>query len=457
MAYLIVLTLLFSANGPAPHVFELDTQLGVTDIAVEDVNNDGQGDIFAVCADETAPEPTRHVAVFLGELNGGYPAESSFTLALDAAAGSLFFAEVDGQPPRELIVVDDAGGTVYRFNGNTFAVAAAPRFKSLMPRAVAAPPFLDIVKDLDKDGRDEWLIPVADGYEIRAADGLLARVPCAVHSDVRKGRGLAVSHDFPAVDSFVQLGCDREGLVFLSKTFAEFAAGEDWRQRTRYELPLRPQEQWEAEAQLADVNEDGLPDLILNQTRGTIKVTVVSEVYIASGAGAYPATPTNTFECQGAITNPLVKDIDGDGRQDLLLVSVPFNLKTFMALFLLNNITVHVDTHVFNGVGYANEPTFSQNISLEAPDEKRQIAYTMGDFNGDGRQDVAFGTRGDEIVIHTGGEDRFLSNRPWTRISIPAYGKARTYKLDDGPADDLIIFHPKAENKHHIEVVVFRQ
>ncbi|HIJ65577.1 MAG TPA: VCBS repeat-containing protein [Candidatus Hydrogenedentes bacterium] len=455
MVWAVLLNLIYVAEGSAARVFVLETEAGVTDVAARDVNADGHNDIVALCSDEAREAPNRHVAVFLADPEDFLPAKPTFTLDLDPAAGALFFAEVDGRPPAELVVTADLGAQVYRFERGRFMESSRPRFKSLLPRALAAPVFLDIAEDLDGDGIDEWLVPVASGYQVRTATGVRAEIACGVSSGIKQTGGLSISHRLPAVHTFQRPGDPQRGLVFLNRKAADFAYGEDFSERTRYEFPSGSRKEWDVAAEMRDIDGDGLPDLVLTETRGAIGREVVAHVYLAAAPGVYPEAPLATFECQGAVASPLLEDVDGDKKLDLLLIRIPYNVKSFISLFVLKKVTVHVDVYLFDGKGYAEKPDLRQNITLAAPEERGQIEYTMGDFNGDGRLDAAFGTSGDKLVVHTGKKKKFLSQRPWMEVAVPATGTARVYELGGGRGQDLVIFHPGAEHNCRIEVVVF--
>jgi hypothetical protein len=79
----------------------------------------------------------------------------------------------------------------------------------------------------------------------------------------------------------------------------------------------------------------------------------------------------------------------------------------------------------------------------------------VGDFNGDGRIDVAFARSSDKLVIHTGREDRFLSGAPWRKFDLPAFGVARPVFLDGNACRDILLFHPAGPHARRVELLVF--
>ncbi len=79
----------------------------------------------------------------------------------------------------------------------------------------------------------------------------------------------------------------------------------------------------------------------------------------------------------------------------------------------------------------------------------------MGDFNGDGKTDAAFGAGRDKLMIHAGGDAKFISPKPYLTLTVPAFGIARPYKLDDNKSEDIVIYHPGIARKENIELLVF--
>lgn len=454
MVILLLATLAGVFAAPAHYVLHEETS--IWDVALEDINGDGKVDVFALCCDEESDPLRKYLAIHLARGAGVYPPAPSFTLDLDPNVGTVYFAEVDGTPPVELVALDAESATVFRYNTSAFEPAKTCAFRSLLPSGSKEPLFLKkATEDLDGDGIDEWLIPTAACYEVRTADRLVAKVDCDVVSRIHMGDTVYITHRLPAYHAFDVEGYEQKCLAFLSDEYADFAYGPNWSEHTRFHIPENLEEKWEASAKMDDINGDGLPDLVVTQTKGTVNLRVLTQVYLANGPFSYPKVATATFETKGAIASPALEDVDGDERPDLVFIRIPFGLTTFVNYFLRGRVTVHLDVHVFNGTGFDPKPTFQTKLSLDAPEGREQVAYSVGDFNGDGRLDVAFGNKANKLAIFTGSEDRFMSKRPWITLELPTFGVARTEDLNNNGCDDIVLFHPAGDLKKQIEVVVF--
>lgn len=450
----VVVSMLFSAAQP--QAYALFTPLNTWDVAVEDLTGNGMKDIVALCSDEESYPLRKHLAVFLARDDGGYDSHPAFLHELEPEDGALFWAETDGAPPRELVVTRASGARVYGYADGAFRLLRETAFHALLPSGSREPRFLrDAAADLTGNGIDEWFIPVAAGFEIRTMDGLVCAVDCDVFSEIRSGDSMYIVHRLPAYHPFDVEGQEHKGLAFLSDEFADFAYGPNWSERRRFRIPVNLEEKWEASAQMKDINGNGLPDLVVTQTQGTVNMKVLTQVYMASGPFTYPDEPTATFEASGSIASPILIDVDGDGRLDLILAKIPFGVRAIVNFFLKRTLGIQVEVYLFDGERFSSTPDFRTSLSVDAPDGRERAAYTMGDFNGDGRLDVALGVRADRLEIRTGSADRFLSPRPWVTFDIPTFGAARPYDLNANGADDLIIFHPGGAHKRRIEVILF--
>lgn len=461
MAFWLAFTLAAAATAapsasPAPvhHVLHADTN--VWDVTAQDMNNDGVKDIFAVCCDPKSDPQRKFVAVYLADASGAYPARPSFRINLDPAVSTLFFAEVDGASPMELVAAHASGATVYQFKDNAMGPLSTCEFASIFPVGSEEPIFLKkTAQDLTGDGKDEWLIPTPAGYDIRNADGSIAKVNCHVVSEIRPGSTLYIMHRLPACHVFELEGQSQKSLAFLSDKYADFAYGDAWREQKRFRIPLNLDQKWEAASRMDDINLDGLPDLVVTQTKGSVNLQVLTQIYLASAPFTYNEKPSMTFETKGDIASPELKDVDGDKDLDLVFVRIPFGVTTFVNYFVRRKVSARVDVHLFDGKTFPEDPTFESKFTLDAPEGREQVAYTVGDFNGDGRLDVAIGEGANNLVVRTGSKDAFISSKPWVEMQIPTFGDADATDLNGDGREDILLFHPATDLYNRIEVLIF--
>ena len=434
----------------------LQNTLPVWDVAAEDLNGDGHKDLLLLACDEESYPLEKTASVFLANGGGGqYPDKPNHTLKLAPEAAALFFAEVDGEAPRELVAIHSRGAQVYHFDDGAFTPVDAPEFHSLYPTGSKNPIIVRRgAEDLDGDGIDEWLVPEPGGYELRHGETVVAEVPCDMYSEMRRGSSLYVYHRFPALLPYEVPGSKTKGLAMLSDEFADFAHGEGWKEHTRFKIPVNLEEKWEASSRMEDINGDGFPDLVVTQTRGTAKLEAQTQIYIAESPYTYPKTPNATFVAKGALVSPLLLDVDGDERKDVLVINIPFGLKNLMNFFMRGKVSVNLDAYRYDGTGYPEEPTFHTSLTMDAPEGREQVAYTMGDFNGDKHIDIAFSRTVDSLALHLGGEKELITSRPAYEVAVPSFGQARSIGLRGDDHDDIVLFHPGGDNSKRVEVIL---
>ena len=439
-----------------PEIYELTTDAPIWDVVAYDLNGDGQKDILALCSDNDAGPPQKVIALFLANADGSYPPQPTSVLKLAETVGVSFLAEIDGAPPKELVVVDHASATWYRFSNNEFTRGGETALQSLLPGGSKEPVFLrNAAEDLDGDGIDEWIIPVPLGHELYNASGRICAVPSDMVSETRQAGSTYIIHRLPSVAPFKFGDMKHKGIAFLSDEVADFSYGPGWTEHTRFRIPVDLPDKWDSSTTIKDINGDSIPDLMVTQTEGTAKMKVLTHIYIATGPFTYPETPTATFEKHGALTTPSLIDTNGDKKLDLVLIEIPLSVKSLFNYFVRNKLSTRINVYLFTDDGYPDAPSFRTNISLEAPNGREQVAYTMGDFNGDGFIDVAFGSGKNKLSIHAGTGQGGLSSRPLFTLDLPAFGIARKVRLDNDEKDDLLMFHPSGSHQNRIHVIRF--
>ena len=442
------------AASPQAYVFNLETT--VCDVAVKDISGDGVSELFVLCCDEKSRPLVKYLAVYAPGPDGTLPASPTVRLDLAPSISTLFFAQVDGADGVELVAADAEGATIYQYAGGTFKVLASPRFSSLLPSGSKEPTFYkEVVDDLDGDGIQEWIIPVPGGYEIRTPEKSLARIPCDIVSEITLSDSAYIYHRLPACRTFEVAGEPKRCLAFLSDEVADFAYGPDWLKHERFEIPMNVDDKWEASSRMMDINNDALPDLVVTQTRGTINMKAVTQVYMATAPFKYPSKPDAVFEAAGGLAAPALVDVDGDDLRDMVLIQVPLGVKNILNFFARHKVSVRLEVYLFKDGKFAAKPNFTEYFTLDAPEGRERVAYTLADFNGDERVDVAFAAGSNRLVIHTGSPDALISPRPWSSFDIPSFGVARAYNLNGNAAQDLVLYHPGGNDKKRVDVIVF--
>jgi hypothetical protein len=217
---------------------------------------------------------------------------------------------------------------------------------------------------------------------------------------------------------------------------------------------------------VTDIDGDKLADVVVRKqvARGITSATSTSFVYFGQPGGVYPAKADQVIRSEGVGGNQVeLYDVTGDGRTDLTVPSV--NIGVMAIVRILTTKTVKVNFQVFpydpKNRRFADKPAAERQLKFKislSGEAGTQAMDTRGDYNGDRRPDLAFGTDDDELSIFpgTGGEGLFLDDAI-EEIEVPAFGWAESADLDGLGKSDLVMYYPRTKGlKGQIVVIVNR-
>lgn len=338
---------------------------------------------------------------------------------------------------RELVVASPAGVELFALGEEGLFVSpsrvGAPRARVLL--RTGAPRFASIAQDLDLDGRVDLVVPTGREVEIwleRPGDGegtyeraarVKVDVGLASSAEVREfSAELTQSFRVPALDVQDVNGDARPDLIVhagpryawhLQPPGGGFAADPD----VVLDLALFRDGQAErdfafgrtipggAEASLerADLDGDGIGDFVI--VHGT-------KIWVFHGTSLGPRfdEPSLVLKTEEPVTIASVLRLDEDPRPDLLLVKVKAPSFAAVLLGFLSSWSIEVEVlghRNEDGRRFAARPTWQRTLelqlpavldvlrnpeSLSAPFESAEGSFrteVRGDFDGDGRADVA--------------------------------------------------------------------
>jgi uncharacterized membrane protein YgcG len=148
-----------------------------------------------------------------------------------------------------------------------------------------------------------------------------------------------------------------------------------------------------------------------------------------------------------------LQDLNGDGRPDLVALTLDFSLFQALKVVTVQRISVALDFHIWcqkadGGFQVVRGLDLSGNLNLNLRDLRPgQLSQFAGDFDGDGRPDFLQLGRGKAATVHRGRADCSFPAKPDLRVTLQEppldLSLAQVRDLDGDRKADLLIIQPQ--------------
>jgi hypothetical protein len=373
-----------SSFAPA---FILSASGGKNAVSIFDVDDDGKPDIAA-----TDSMWFNSISFFRNSATVGILNSQSFATPQDVPTGNagnapFLFSDLNNDGKKDLVTAGTSANPVRIFNNSS----TAGNIVFTDSINVASGNFLvDIIAagDLDGDGKTDLVTATRnnnyDTFDIRVLKNVTAlsgnfNFTISASVATKTGNG---SIKFVAVadmnvdgkpDILYATQSSGKLYVLLNTTVGgnlSFAA------QVNFTTPARNEE-----IEIADLDNDGLPDLVLSGQQNY--VSVFRNISTSNNIALAPRIDLPT-------TNPVldivVNDFDGDGKADI-------------AATVLNYYTNYQRVAIFKNTSAADSISFSQAVAIKLPQFMGSIA--SADIDGDGQQDIVIAGYNPMILRNT--------------------------------------------------------
>jgi len=455
-----------SAEQPPFAVTTLDVPGRPVNVLAAAIEGERGRRLVVVSLEGSAPDERRHVSVFAFAPGG----EARLAGRLAVPAQVVAFDVADLEPGGELEVAllaaqslevrDVASGELLQRREIAPALPLPPRTRGLGYQPLLAP--------WGGNGTLSALAPALGG---------LAHVPL--------GGGPVQLIEFPLVTDYLTGDADagvRPGMLEARIAWPEIARGDDDGDGrpdllavSRYDLavyrtgegglPARPSRRaalrpFDAEEELRfqatsaslfarDLDGDGLVDLVLHRTFGTLlRSDATTSIWRNRGSGADPnAPPDARIGASGGFGSIFLEDLDGDGRSEALQLFVPFSVVQLVRTLLTSTVQAELRAYRLEGPGIARaEQTYETTLTVPVDAERSRVSGILptvrGDWNGDGLRDLLHGESLERIAIRLGerGERGARFGGSSVRQDVATADRAVAADLDGDGLDDLALY-----------------
>lgn len=311
---------------------------------------------------------------------------------------------------------------------------------------------VDFFRDLNDDELDDLLIADAAGYRVRLQneDGSLGPASLLRESVAMSiGGGSVHFQNRPFVSGDMNFDGLHDITVWHGRTLQAYLQGKDGRFSetaiesdtnldvlTDLELRLLENDRGAVDQEgltekrierIEDLNGDQIPDILTESIHSEGLFDKQNEFRLHLGrAGedfvAYETSRDALLASEGLFFDPISTDIDGDGRQDLIIRKARLSFARIIRALISGGVSLELQFYRMTGSdSYPEEANYSTKTKVRFSRSSGQVdipAFEVADFDGDGLQDLVLQSGGDELGYYHGIASDRLFDSLTTKIDV---------------------------------------
>jgi hypothetical protein len=197
---------------------------------------------------------------------------------------------------------------------------------------------------------------------------------------------------------------------------------------------------------IEDLDGDGRVDLILTKMTGRVTDRhLVSSVYL-NRTGGLPAQPHVRVEHDGFASTLFAKDLNADSKLDLLFPIAKIGVGNLIRNLLTDRVDISLLAHLYRDHGvYNNAADWTRNFTYQIDMSDGIVLQGIwpnveGDFDGDGKADLLV-VGNDEIAVYLATPGTLFARDPAARVRVKTSPHTIVQKLTDKRYTDIVMWY----------------
>lgn len=173
------------------------------------------------------------------------------------------------------------------------------------------------------------------------------------------------------------------------------------------------------------------------------------------GMLGFDVSPSSIISSDGIQFGNNRVDLDGDGRQEVLVASVDLGIGTIVRALLTRSVGLDLSIYRMNGDSYPDEPNLTRRVTATFDFSSGEIfvpAFIPADIDGDGHKDLLLQDGDDELKAYLGtGDDGLFADRPLQFDMLLPKGQDTITAADidaDGVDELILVFNKEGADRH---------